>query len=373
MIVSCILRQAQSRIHALVLIDSEAFVYAFIDKFFAQYHNLSLHFLIYFRRFQEFDDQVALTSDITHVAEIIMTLEEHIERLFFYVTKLNQYLIVMSLSWLRRHVVDVNFELNTLIMFSFFCLAHCCQTFIKIYDTTREEKEFLSSKESQQIWKLQNQKNSIEINHVSMNFVSFLKKTFSISTAHKKHSSLNFVRKKQFSYSTIHKRQSSFQSTRKKSFNNSVLLKFSSIHVLLRFDSNLISILLKSYSQVKQKDFSRVLQIIRKKHFFKIKYRSLSSLRIFVERRTSQVDRSFIQLDIVELRARCFDRVSRFKNSEMFNLILNEIDIFLNLIKSCSSQFSVAISRLYQEEESLFFHVNIKINSYDRDHILVSR
>ena len=98
MIVSCILRQVQSRIHALVLIDSETFAYAFIDKFFAQYYNLSLHLLIYSRRFREFDDQIVLTSDITHVVKIIMTLEEHIEKLFFYVTRLNQYFIVMSFS-----------------------------------------------------------------------------------------------------------------------------------------------------------------------------------------------------------------------------------------------------------------------------------
>ena len=155
-----------------------------------------------------------------------MTLEKHIERLFFYVTRLNQYLIVMNLSWFRRYVININFELNTLIMFSFFCLAHCCQTSVKIYDTTREEKEFLFCKKSQQIWKLQNQKNSIEINHVSMNSVSFLKKTFSISVTHKKHFSFNFVHKKQSSYSTIHKKQSSFQSTRKKSFNNSIFSRF---------------------------------------------------------------------------------------------------------------------------------------------------
>ena len=142
---------------------------------------------------------------------------------------------------------------------------------------------------------------------------------------------------------------------------------------MLRFDLDLIQILLKSYSQVKQEDSSRVFQTIRKKYFSKIKYRSPSSLRIFVERRASQVDRSSIQLDIIELRARCFDRVSCFKNSEMFNLILNEIDIFLNFIKLCSSQFSIAISKLYQEEKSLSSHVNIKINSYDRNHILVSR
>ena len=98
MIVSCILRQAQFRISVLALIDSEASVYAFIDEFFAQFHNLSCHQLIYSRRLREFDDQFALIEDITHVVEIIMTLKYHIERLFLYVRELKQYLIVMSLS-----------------------------------------------------------------------------------------------------------------------------------------------------------------------------------------------------------------------------------------------------------------------------------
>ena len=124
---------------------------------------------------------------------------------------------------------------------------------------------------------------------------------------------------------------------------------------------------------MKQEDSNRVLQAIRKRHFSWIKYRSFSFLRIFVERRASQVDRSSIQFDIVELKTRCFDRVSRFKNSEIFSLILNEIDNFLNLIKSCFTQSFVAISKLYQEKECLSSHVNIKINSYDRDHFLISR
>jgi len=98
MIVFCILRQAQSRVFALALIDSEVSAYVFMNKFFAQQHHLFLHQLIHSRRLREFDDQVALIDDITHVVEITMILDEHIERLFFYVTELSQYFIVMSLS-----------------------------------------------------------------------------------------------------------------------------------------------------------------------------------------------------------------------------------------------------------------------------------
>ncbi len=166
MIISCILRHAQSRISVLALIDSEVFIYAFIDKFFAQHHNLSLHSLIYSRRFQDFNDQIALIKDIIHVVKIIMTLENHIKRLFLYIINLNQYLIIMSFSWLRRHEINASFKFNTLTMFSFFCLAHCCQISVKIHEVTWEE-EFLSLKKFQRVWELEDQEILLNINQIT--------------------------------------------------------------------------------------------------------------------------------------------------------------------------------------------------------------
>jgi len=98
MIVFCILRQAQSKVLALTLIDSEVFTYVFMNKFFTQQHHLFLHQLTYSCRLQEFDDQVALINDIIYIVEITMILDEHIEKLFFYVIELSQYLIIMTLS-----------------------------------------------------------------------------------------------------------------------------------------------------------------------------------------------------------------------------------------------------------------------------------
>jgi len=57
-----------------------------------------LHQLTHFHKLQEFDNQVTLINDITYVVEITMILDEYIERLFFYVIELSQYLIIMSLS-----------------------------------------------------------------------------------------------------------------------------------------------------------------------------------------------------------------------------------------------------------------------------------
>ena len=81
-------------------------------------------------------------------------IKDHTERLFLYITGLNQYSIVINLPWLCYHAIDVNFEHNTLIMFFPFYLAHCCPSSVKVYGTTQEEKEFLSPKKSQQVWEL---------------------------------------------------------------------------------------------------------------------------------------------------------------------------------------------------------------------------
>jgi len=98
MIVFCILRQAQSKVLTLTLIDSKVFAYVFMNKFFTQQHHFFLHQLIHSYRLQEFNDQVALINDIIYIIEITMILDEHIEKLFFYVTELSQYLIIMNLS-----------------------------------------------------------------------------------------------------------------------------------------------------------------------------------------------------------------------------------------------------------------------------------
>ncbi len=153
-----------------------------MNKFFAQQHYLLLHQLIHSRRLQEFDDQVALINDITHVVEITMILDEHIERLFFYVIELSQYLIIMNLSWLHHHVIDVNFEHNILILSFFFCLSHYCSFLIKIYDLNQQEENF-----------------SFKVNKVtfSQSCLQFTyKKQFSSWIAHKKHFSLQIAHKK---------------------------------------------------------------------------------------------------------------------------------------------------------------------------------
>jgi len=81
--------QAQSKVSAFALIDSDVFAYVFMNKSFMQQHHLFLHLLIHSYRLQEFNDQVTLINDITYVVKFTMILDKHVERLFFYVTELN--------------------------------------------------------------------------------------------------------------------------------------------------------------------------------------------------------------------------------------------------------------------------------------------
>ncbi len=163
-----------------------------MNKFFTQQHHFFLHQLTHSCRLQEFDDQVALIDDIIHVIEITMILDEHIKRLFFYVIVLSQYLIIMSLSWLCHHVIDVNFEHNILILSFFFCLNYCCSFLVKIYDLNQQEENF-----------------SFKVNKVAF-FQSCSqfthKKQLSSRITHKKQFSLQIAHKKQFNLQIIYKK-----------------------------------------------------------------------------------------------------------------------------------------------------------------------
>jgi hypothetical protein len=98
LMISCILRLDKSRISTFNLIDCNASDYAFINKKFAQIHEILLRFLKYARRLKNFNNQSILIENITHVVEVIMNLNKHVKKLFFFVIKLKNYLIVLSHS-----------------------------------------------------------------------------------------------------------------------------------------------------------------------------------------------------------------------------------------------------------------------------------
>ncbi len=141
-----------------------------------------------------------------------MILDEHIEKLFFYVTELSQYLIIMSLSWLHHHIINVNFEHNICILFFFFCLNHCCSFLVKIYDLNQQEENF--SFEVNKVAFFQSRSQFTHKKQFSSRIIH--KKQFSLQIAHKKQFNLQIIHKKQFSSQFARKKQSSFSFTQKK-------------------------------------------------------------------------------------------------------------------------------------------------------------
>jgi len=117
---------------------------------------------------------------------------------------------------------------------------------------------------------------------------------------------------------------------------------------------------------------SRILEAIQKGYSPRVKYRSPSSFRTSTERRAKQVKRPPIQLNVVELGARGFDRATRAKDVEMFSITLREIDLFLNLAESSprsGPDLTQIPSSLNPQKPSLSFG-DTKINTYDRDYRL---
>jgi len=94
--------------------------------------------------------------------------------------------------------------------------------------------------------------------------------------------------------------------------------------------------------------------------------------KIFIERYAKQVKQFSIQFNVIKLKTRKFDCIACAKNIEVFNIILQKIDIFSNLVKNLS-KFKlnfVQISNLLNFSKLLLFYKNIKINIYNRDYCL---
>ena len=310
--------------------NSEASAYTFIDKSFAQHHDLPLHPLTYPRCLCEFDGQSALTGDIIHVAETILALGNHVEKLFLYVISLNQYLIILSLLWLHCYAIDANFEFNTLIMSLLFCLTHCCHISVTISGAIWEEETFLSLKESQQVWELKDQENQSPSDNSNLVTVqpahkeqpstqsahreklsSLLvwkeqfsrpiepKRQFDIQSAHKKQPGIQFTRRKKSSSLLIQKGQSSCPIELKRQFDIQFTHKEQLIPQSVQKEQPDALIIQKEQSSssgaqreqpdiqsnLKEEPPSHILQAIQKEYLLKIKYRSSASCWTSTERR----------------------------------------------------------------------------------------
>ena len=97
-----------------LLVDCGASGFTFIDKDYAQRHNLPLHSLKDPRRLEVIDGQTIDSGDITHVAKVGLDINGHREQLSAFVTKLGHYPLVLGIPWLRHHNPRIDWEKDSI-------------------------------------------------------------------------------------------------------------------------------------------------------------------------------------------------------------------------------------------------------------------
>ena len=107
------------------MIDSGATGYSFVDESFAHDQQMTLIPLRHARDVQMFDGSPPISGMITHVVRGQLSLDQHTETTFFFVTKLSGYEVILGIPWLRKHNPTIDWPLNQLTFSSGHCRTHC--------------------------------------------------------------------------------------------------------------------------------------------------------------------------------------------------------------------------------------------------------
>jgi len=125
LVILCKLSFGDKTIASHALIDCGATGIAFVDENFARHHQLPLTSLEHPRALEVIDGRPISSGDITHAANVTLSIHEHQERLPMFVTKLGHYPIVLGIPWMELHDVAIRFSSRTLTFGSQYCTAHC--------------------------------------------------------------------------------------------------------------------------------------------------------------------------------------------------------------------------------------------------------
>ena len=112
---------------AICIVDSRASS-QFIDLDFALNLNLKLDLK------PEPEDLVlanglrSKVGQIIHTCTLKLMIDQHLEDLIFYVTKLAGWNLIVRKPWLRRHNFSIDWTMNSVNFSSGFCHAHCLLT-----------------------------------------------------------------------------------------------------------------------------------------------------------------------------------------------------------------------------------------------------
>jgi hypothetical protein len=125
LVVTCTLSSNDNEIQSYALTDCGATGISFIDEEYARHHKIPLTPLKTPRALEVIDGRPIESGDITHMAQVQLTINEHKETLPMFVTKLGHYPIVLGIPWLRLHDPAIRFASNRITFDSDYCLNHC--------------------------------------------------------------------------------------------------------------------------------------------------------------------------------------------------------------------------------------------------------
>jgi len=148
-VITCTLTMNNQEIPTHVLINSGATGIALMHQDFARHYQIPLLELQEKRQLELLDGSPIKSGDITHIANVGMTVKDHKEQLPMVVTKLGHYPIVPGLAWLRLHDVVVRFASNMVTFGSQFCTTHYHDAPITVQGVTAETPKPVSSGRSE--------------------------------------------------------------------------------------------------------------------------------------------------------------------------------------------------------------------------------
>jgi len=103
MVVSCSLSFNINVVATHALLDCGATGFAFMDETFTQTHQLPCFRLKQPRILEVIDGRPISSGNITEVAQAVLNIQGHREKVLFYLTSLGHYPIVLGIPWLRYH------------------------------------------------------------------------------------------------------------------------------------------------------------------------------------------------------------------------------------------------------------------------------
>ena len=142
LVITCLLSDNHNRIKTDALIDCGATGYAFIDEIFARHHNFPLFPMKNPRVLEVIDGRPISSGAITHLARVTLYINQHVEVLFMFVTRLGHYPIVLGIPWLRHHDVAIRFSSNTITFDSEYCLNNCSTEPVIAHGTLYDPPDF---------------------------------------------------------------------------------------------------------------------------------------------------------------------------------------------------------------------------------------